>query len=191
MALPIAVLVVGSLSAVAVVGGLVGYVSYGGQSKSRWVSQMRRNVTLRGGVTAVSPFHSDRSSTNILGMVEVFPRSQALKSAQVPAVSPPIMSDSQSTDNTPVSTDFNPPEEMTIEPFELSDPIHPSERARCRRLYSQGMTQTKLISEVWGISKGGSQKYYEARRRFRDHVADIAADDLRASIEAERVTVNA
>lgn len=191
MALSIAALVAGSLSVIAVIGGAVGYVGHSQQVKSKWAAQVWRDVTLRNGVGESSPFHSERSSINIPGMVEVFPRSHVPNDEQVCPESLPLTSDSQGTDENMVSTGFNQSEELTIEPFELSDPPHEAERARVRRLYSQGMSQTKLISNVWGVSKGGGKKYTEARRRFREHVADIATGDLRASIEAEGAAVNA
>lgn len=190
MSLSIAVIVAGSLSLVALAGGIAGAVGNRRQQRSKWASQTWRDVTLRNGVTALSPFHSRSSSFNAPGMVRTYPRSQAPTqaasvSASVSNARPPAASVVPSAVSTVVHTSTTPETELPHEPLELSDPPHEAEGARCRRLYRQGMSQTKVIADVWGVPKGGSKKYYEARRRFRAHVAEIATGDLLASIQSE------
>ena len=150
-----------------------------------WASGVWRDVSLRNGVTEPSPFHSTQSSFNAPGLVQVYPRSQVR-----PAPPHPPSASPEPTSTVVVPVD-DPSEELPCAPMELSDPPHEAECARVRRLYQQGMSQTKIISEVWGLSKGGSKKYYEARRRFRAHVADIATGDLKESITSEESKASA
>jgi len=181
MSLSIAGIVGGGLLLVAVGGGVAGLYEHDRQKRSKWAAQTWRDVTLRNGVTGKSPFHSDDDSFNAPGMVQVYPRSQVRSASPFP-----------SSDSTAVveRTRVTPVEELTEElpcaPMELSDPPHEAERARVRRLHQQGLSQTKLIKEVWGLSKGGSKRYYEARRRYRNHIADIATGELLESIQQER-----
>lgn len=190
MSLSIAAIVAGSLSLVALAGGIAGAADSKRRQRGVWASQTWRDVTLRNGVTEVSPFHSRSSSFNAPGMIRTYPRSQtptqsASVSASVSNARPPVASDAISAVNNAVHTGTALETELPHEPLELSDPPHDAEGARCRRLYQQGMSQTKIIADVWGVPKGGSKKYYEARRRFRAHVADIATGDLLASIQSE------
>lgn len=197
MSLSIVAIVAGSFSLMAVVGGTVGYVTHGKQERSRWAAGVWRDVTLRNGVTEQSPFHPRSSSFNAPGMVEVFPSSHrptppvaALTGEQVHSARPRPTSAYLEVYNPPVSNGFTPSDELPSTPLQLSDPPHEAERARCRRLYQEGLSQTKLINRVWGISKGGGYKYSEARRRFRAHVRDIAQPDLLTSIEADEAKIN-
>ncbi|WP_121970686.1 hypothetical protein [Leptolyngbya sp. BC1307] len=192
MSLSIAAIVAGSFAFLAGAGGAVGYATHRKQQRSEWAAQTWRNVTLRDGVTERSPFHTADSSFNLPGMVEVFPRSHTPNRAvhawehdPLPGDRPRHTSDSHSDGLTAVLPGESLAEELPSTPLELSDPPDPAERARCRRLYGQGLSQTKTISAVWGLSKGGSRRYYEARRRFREHVRDIARPDLLISLEAE------
>lgn len=194
MSLSIAFVVGGGLCAVAAVGAAVGAAgSYRGE-RERWASQAWRDVTVRGGVSEYSPFHAPESSFNAPGMVEVFPRShrhnQVSQSAAavVSSERPPVASVTSIPSATAVEPLLAPDDELPSTPLELSDPPHEAERARCRRLYSEGMSQTRVINAVWGIPKGGSKKYHEARRRFREHIADIAQGDLLVSIKSEEVS---
>lgn len=180
MSLSIAAVVGGSLLLVAVVGGAADICEHNDRRRRNWASQAWRDVTLRNGVAGVSPFHSPTSSFNAPGLVRVYPRSQ------VRPAPPQRASDSPSAVRPVVRPGDELADELPCAPMELSDPPHEAERARVRRLYQQGLSQTRVIKEVWGLSKGGSKRYYEARDRFRSHVADIATGDLLASIEAER-----
>ena len=198
MSLSIAAVVGGSLCLCALAGGIAGLSEHERRKRQGWASETWRNVKLRNGVEAPSPFHSPTSAINAPGLVRVYPRSQQPKQAPPPlsaepvsATRPPMPSAELEVPAPLVSNGDELEEELSIEPFELSDPPHEAERARVRRLYQRGMSQTKIIGEVWGLSKGGSKKYYEARRRFRSHVADIATGDLRASIKAEEVEASA
>lgn len=192
MSLSIAAIVASSLLSVFAVGGVVGLLTHNQQERKRWSSQTWRDLTLRNGVTARSPFHTDTSSFNAPGLVRVFPRSHRPAphideptGEQVHTAHPLPTSAIQSHSAQQVRTVAEPVNEPSTTPLELSDPPHPDEYGRCRYYYQQGMSQTKLIMAVWGISKGGGFKYNEARRRFRQHVRDIANRPLRASIEAE------
>lgn len=192
MSFSLAAVVGGSLCVVAVAGGVAGLCEHSRQKRRRWATQTWRDVTLRNGVTAPSPFHTPHSSFNAPGLVEVFPKSKRTSvpmpvptPEQVPTERPREPSALLEVCNPPVTNGFNQEEELPYEPFELTDPPHQAERARVRRLYQSGMSQTKTIKAVWGLSKGGSKKYYEARRRFRLYVSDVARDSLKASIEAE------
>jgi hypothetical protein len=198
MSFSIAALVAGSLATTAIIGVAVGWSTHNSQQRSKWAAQTWRDVTLRNGVTERSPFHTPTSSFNAPGMVEVFPRSHTptppihpWESAQVPGERPQPTSDSYSTDNPTVHPGESPEDELPSTPLALSDPPDPAERARCRRLYQQGLSQTKLIKQVWGLSKGGGTKYSEARRRFREHVQDIATPELLAAIQAQEAKTNA
>lgn len=197
MSLSIAGIVAGSLLVVAAAGGVAGLLGQREQERRRWAAGVWRDLTLRNGVTERSPFHAYESSFNAPGMVRVYPRSQRPEcesvsvGASVPvdvSVRPaglPAPSASPEVCNNPVRTGFTPFEELPELPIELSSPPHEAERVLCRELYQEGMSQTKLISTLWGISKGGGYRYSEARRRFRQHVADIATGELRQSIESE------
>ena len=193
MSLSIAAVVGGSMCLIVVAGGVAGLSEHNRQRRRKWASQAWRDVTLRNGVTAQSPFHVRASSFNAPGLVEVFPQTHSRRSdasvlqrsEPVHSASPRPSSDIPNADSTAVHTSDEPADELPCEPMALSDPPHEAEGARCRRLYQQGMSQTKVIKEVWGLSKGGSKKYYEARDRFRKHVADIATGDLKTSIQAE------
>lgn len=198
MYLSIAALVAAGLLSVSAVGGVVGALAHSRNERQRWASGVWRDVTLRNGVTERSPFHSLTSSFNAPGMVEVFPRSKR------PSVPAGVSADGQVCDERPrspsakqtgeenqASNGFALVDELPELPIELSDPAHSAEGDICRKLYQAGYSQTKLIGEVWSIAKGGGYRYSEARRRFRQHVRDIAQPALRASIEAEEVTANA
>lgn len=198
MSLSIAATVVVSLLALSAGGAVAGLLEHNRQERQRWASQTWRDVTLRNGVTARSPFHSDKSSFNAPGLVQVYPRSQH---HDLPV---PVPADEQVDNarhrppsalrevcNNPVRTELTPFEELPELPIELLNPPHIYEGELCRQSYLKGDSQTKTISAVWGISKGGGYKYSEARRRFREHVVDIATGDLLASIQADRVNNHA
>lgn len=198
MSLSIAAIVAGSLSLMAFIGGAVGYVAHNKQERSRWAAGVWRDVTLRNGVTERSPFHTSDSSFNAPGLVQVFPRSQrpappipAPTGRQVPDACPRPTSVMPMSSTNPVANSSAPTEEPDDTPLELSNPPHPTERDRVRRLYQNDVSQTKIIKTVWGISKGGGVKYSEARRRFRQHVRDIAKPGLRYAIEREEALANA
>ena len=202
MFLSIAAIVGGGLLSVAVVGCVAGALANQQTDSKRWASGVWRDVTLRNGVSERSPFHSPVSSFNAPGMVEVFPLS---RHASAPAsASAPVSAGEQVRSrrplapsanievcNTPVGNGFAPVSELPKLPLELSNPPHGAEVEICRHLYQKGYSQTKLIAEVWGISKGGGPKYTEARRRFRKNVRVIARPELLASIEAEEVSNHA
>jgi hypothetical protein len=198
MSLSIAATVVVSLLALSAGGTVAGLLEHNRQERQRWAAQTWRDVTLRNGVTARSPFHSDKSSFNAPGLVRAYPRSQR----PAPPVSVPtdeqvhsarqrLPSALHEVCNNPVRTELTPFEELPELPIELLNPPHPYEGELCRQSYLKGDSQTKLIKAVWGISKGGGYKYTEARRRFRAHVADIATGDLQASIQADMVNNHA
>ena len=198
MALSIAALVTGILSSMAIVGGSLAYLTHNKQQRRKWAAHTWRNIKLRNGVTGQSPFHQSTNSFNTPGMVEVFPQSQNYQlpihrweREGIPDRPPQPTSDSHSEAIPAVLTGESPDDELPSTPLELSDPPDPAERARCRRLYAQGLSQTKTINRVWGLSKGGSRRYSEARRRFREHVRDIARPDLEISLEAEESQTNA
>lgn len=196
MSLSIAALVAAGLLSVSVAGGVVGLFAHQRDDRQRWASGVWRDVTLRNGVTERSPFHSLTSSFNAPGMVEVLPRSQR-PSVPVPAdrqvcgASLPAPSANHEVCNTPVDNGFAPLQELPELPIELSYPPHSAEVEICRQAYLRGYSQTRLISSVWGISKGGGPKYAEARRRFRANVRAVAKPDLLASIEAEEGATDA
>lgn len=192
MSLSIAALVLGSLATMTLVSGAVGWATHNRQSSSRWAADAWRGVTHRNGVTGVIPFAPTTARINAPGMVEVFPRSHtperpihAWESADIPGDRPRHTSNGNSEVIPTVRPGDEPVTELPCPPLELSTPPDPAERARCRRLYAQGLSQTKLIKEVWGLSKGGGAKYAEARRRFRMHVSDIARPDLRYALQRE------
>ena len=198
MSLSLAALVAGSLLSVFTFGGVAGLLAHNRQARKRWASQTWRDLTLRNGVAARSPFHSDTSTFNAPGLVRVYPRShtptphadtptdeQVHTARPLPTSALPTQSPQQ------VPTVAAPMPELPSEPLALSDPADPAERARCRRLYQQGLSQTKVIKGVWGISKGGGYKYNEARRRFRVHVRDIASRSLLASIQEDEAKADA
>ena len=201
MAFPIATLVAGSLTIMAVVSGSVGYFTSKRQQRSQWAASTWRDVVHRNGVTGVIPFAPPTASVNAPGLVRVYPRSHT--STLTPAAPTAAHTDSQVHNPRPrpasVMATVQPPsvspsEAPTDEPldftFELSDPPHPAERARVRRVYQQGLNQTKVIKAVWGLSKGGGKKYAEARRRFQSHVKDIARPELKYRIEEAEAQAN-
>ena len=59
--------------------------------------------------------------------------------------------------------------ELPMEPLELTDPPVDGEQARVVRLHKQGLSQTAIIEQVWGIPRGGSKRYKEARRRYQEY----------------------
>lgn len=192
MSLSIAAIVVVSLLTLSAGGAIAGLLEHNRKERERWAAQTWRDVTLRGGVTECSPWHPDHASFNAPGLVRVYPHSQrpALP-VSVPAgeqdcnARPPAPSALSEVCTPLVHNGFTPVEELPELPIELSTPPHPYEQSLCQQAYLRGYSQTRLISSVWGISKGGGRKYAEARRRFRQHVADIATGDLLASIQAE------
>ena len=177
---PIATIVAALLLPTLASAALVGHFSHRRQQRRQHASELWNAITARGPITAPSPWHPPSHPINHPGLVEVIPHKlqpdppmHPWECEPIPAASPPPPSDGPNNDSTTVSTVSELVDEPPAPILELSDPPDPAERARVRRVYQQTTSQTRTIKQVWGISKGGGKRYVEARRRFRDHTADL------------------
>ena len=145
---------------------------------SRDAFDLWRAIQLRNGVTALSPWHSSVSPINRPGMVEVMPNYSGLdpplhpwESEPIPGEGPPSSPDGSNPPENTGSTGSALLDEPIAQPLALTDPPAAGEQARVLRLHQQGLSQTAIIQQVWGVPRGGSKKYKEARRRYLDYIA--------------------
>jgi hypothetical protein len=58
--------------------------------------------------------------------------------------------------------------------------VYQTKLSRIRQLRSQGMNQSRVISLLYGVSKGGSTEYAKARDEYVSIMQIIAAEDAQA-----------
>lgn len=129
------------------------------EQRRRTAADTWRGVVLRNGVSEVLPWHGERAPINAPGIVEVRP-----------AVSQPV--------SQPVSV-VNPDELTVLAVPNLPEPVEKplSEREMVRDLLEQGYTQGDTIERVFGVKKGGSQRYKNALAIVRQVRAELEAEN--------------
>ena len=143
-------------------------------AKTADASETWSNIRLRNGITEPSPWHPPEASINRPGLVQVHPLTQPpvhpWEVEPVPDTPPPVVSDlvaeladnKGSSQHAPASTDQQAP-------LELSEPPDPQESIRVMDCHRDGLGQVATIEAVWGIKRGSSKRYQEARRRYQQY----------------------
>ena len=114
---------------------------------------------LRGGVSARSPWHSSADVVNIPALVEVQPVSRR-------PIHTPVRDDADSATVSSVSATDSAADRSA------SAAIEETNRNVVLELRSQGLSKTKIIKHIWGVSPGGSAKYKEARAIYESIMSE-------------------
>jgi hypothetical protein len=126
-----------------------------------------RAITHRNAITEPIPFASSVSRVNAPGLVQVYPRSQQPTPEPAPTPRPaPVSMEKPAVAS--VSRTSAAPEL----PLELADEANDEEREVVLRLWESGRSMTAIILSVWGIKSGGSQRYDQARTRYKFYLAE-------------------
>ena len=172
--------IVGSgITLVALVGGAVGALSEQRESRQSAAARTWRDITLRNGVTAESPWHKRESSFNAPGLVRVYPHSQRPHIPESELIHTHTPQPSVQTarpapvsiENPVIETDSADSAAPKL-PIELADEANETERAAVLRLHAEGKSQTAVILEAWAIKSGGSKKYKLARERYQQYLSE-------------------
>ncbi len=170
--MPLTLIILTGFTTLSIVGAAVGFLSHRHTSQQASAAKTWRDITHRGGVTAVSPWHSSASRYNAPGLVQVYPRSQQPTSnPNVQPERPAPVSIEKLADESVSATSET--EEL---PLEVADEPNETEKEAVLKRLETGLSQSAIILAVWGAKSGGSAKYKAARERFQHYQSEVAAD---------------
>lgn len=127
-----------------------------------------RAIVHRNAITEPIPFATSVARVNAPGLVQVYPRSQQPTPTEpAPTALPAPVSMGKPT----VASVSHTSAALQL-PLELADEANDEEREVVLRLWESGRSMTAIILSVWGIKSGGSQRYAEARTRYKFYLAE-------------------
>jgi hypothetical protein len=127
-----------------------------------------RAIVHRNAISEPIPFAQSVARVNAPGLVQVYPRSQPPTPTE-PA--PTALPAPVSLGNPPVAS-VSPTSAAPQLPIELADEATDEEREIVLRLWEKGRSMSAIILSVWGIKSGGSQRYAQARARYKFYLAE-------------------
>lgn len=170
----ITLMVIGALLGTCSLSFLVGLLTERPESAA---ARTYRNIELRNGTTAPSPWHARTAPINAPGLVEVHPRSHT----PAPMPAPPPSLTIQPALPAPVSVAEAPEQaaatasEAPKLPIDFAEAANETEATVIVEMWEQGLSMTKTIKQVWNISAGGGKKYKSARARYQHYISEVAS----------------